>query len=651
MASTNAGVAPGPEREGNVYATVIPRVERQNVTEPSPEMGPSMIAIPDEAQLSASPGSPKEIREQLPSSGLSASYLKALPTSPPSSIKGDNSLLLRPLPTPPETTKFLPISCAMELWEVADPTKVTLPQLFRIEDNYNCGAISLDEGEIVMVLHKKTVTTVRGADNKGRKLVFFQNSTNTMSPIADESQQSKLLTPQKLASLRHLPPAVKALGPFTDSKGNEVPAGSLLFFKTSPNIIKSISRKVRKSAVKAKDHNGRSILIAPDSSTTFSSHPDDVKLYLAEVVHHCQLPVKVLPEDGQYSKEVITLEEAHLQEVLVAQRYSRVNNSSHFELATNEKLPVTKVALADKRLEENIYSVAYESVCMRPLPQPTSAARGSTYPTTHTEPEDADDTTGSDYATVMDWRQPTQEGSHVSPKVPATLSNVYSEVLIAPKPQHPNTSRSSPSASQLPQTSVHSPPLLLDVQETASERHLPSQLPQTFVQSPPLLIDIQDTDGERHSPSQLPQTSIPSPPLLHDIQDTAGQRHSPLQPTISHDQNMTMSLSPPSQQPLGMQGAASAMTVTGSDEEKMRKENLSQLRKLGVGDILHLLEEMHLAEYRPAFEREFIDGQILSSLTDGMLLQDLQVSTELHRLRLMKVIKGEKSVRAFLHKT
>ena len=618
MASTNAGVARGPGKEGNLYSTVIPRAERQNDRDPSPDIGPCMIAIPDEAQLSASPVPPLVISGELPSTGLASPYPKALPTPPPSSIKEGNPLLLRPLPTLPETTKFLPTSCAMQLWEVADPTKVTLPQLFRIEGSYNCGAISLDDGEIMMVLYKKMVTAVQGADSKEKKSIFFLNSTKPMSPIADESQHSKLLTPKKLASIRHLPPVVKALGPFTDSKGNEVPEGSLLFFKKSPNMIKSISRKVRKSAVTAKDQSGRSILIAPDSSTTFSSHPDDVKLYLAEVVQHCRLPVKVLPEDGQYPKDVITLEEAHLQEVLVAQRYSRVNNSSHFEVATNEKLQVTKVALADKTFEESIYSVAYESVSMRPLPQPPSI--GTTHPTS---PEDDEDATDSDYETVMDWQQPTQNDSHPSPKVPPKQTNVYSEVLITSKPQHPKTSSSSYSASQLPQTTV---------------------------QSPPLLIVNQDLTGEGHSASQLPQTSVQSPPPLLDIQDIVDVRHTPLQPTISHDQGMRMSPSPPSQQLHGMQGAASAVTVTDSNEEKTRTGNLRQLQKLGVGDILHLLDGMHLSEYRPAFEREFIDGQILSNLTDAMLQQDLQVSTELHRLRLMKVIKGEKSVRDFLHK-
>ena len=600
MASSNTGVALGPEKESDLYATVIPRVERQNGRSSTSDLGPGMVAIPDEAQLEPSPPSsllpPLPQRREMSSSSLASPHTKEILPPPPPSTKSDSSLLLRPLPTPPEATQFLPTSCAMALWEVADPKKVTLPQLFRIEGDYNCGAISLDKGETVIVLYKKMVITVQGSNSKGRKLVFFQNSTTTMSPITDKVQHSKHLSPRQLVASKHLPPVVKVQQPFTDGKGNEVPAGGLLFFKSNPNMIKSISRKVRKATIKAKDDKGRNVSIAPDSLTTFSSHPDDIKLYLAEVVHHCQLPVKVLLEGGQDSTDVITLEEAQLQDVLVAQRYGRANDSSHFELTTNARVQLTKVALADKKLEENIYSVVYDSVHKHPLPpQPTATTMGTVHPTTYMESEDDDeDTTGtsSDYATVMEWQLPSQEGSKVSPRVsPPTESNVYSEVLIAPRPQHLSISPSNSSASQL-------------LQAPASSSHL--------------VLETQDTDSERHSP---------------------------LQPTISQDQHTRGSVLPPLQL-LGMQGAASA---TDSDEEERRK-NVKQLKQLGVGDILHLLEAMHLAEYKPAFEREFIDGHTLSSLTARVLLQDLSMTKELHRLRLMEVIEGEKSMTDFMHR-
>lgn len=591
--SSRAEVASGTEREGNLYTTVISKAERPKDRSSNPDLGPAMMAIPDEAQLRPSP-TPPLLPSLARAGGISSSsliYTHATDIPPPPPTEGDRSLLLRPLPPLPEAAQFLPTSCAMGLWEVANPKKVTLPQLFRIEEGYNCGPISLDKGDTVLVLYKKMVMTVQGSNSKGQKLVFFQNSTTTMSPITDRDQHSRHLTPRQLFALKQLPPVARVQEPFTDSKGNEVPAEGILFFKSSTNMIKSISRKVRKSTIKAKDQMGRSVSIAPDSPTTFSLHPDDIQLYLAEVVHHCQLPVKVLPEGDRELTDVIMLEEVHLQGVLVAQRYGRVNDSSHFELATNAEVQLTKVALADKKLEENIYSVAYESVPS----QTTATGARTTHPsTTHTEDDDQD-TAGrsSDYATVMEWQHLPHESSKVSSTEPPSELHVYSEVLISPRPHPPST---SPSCS---------------------------------------------------SGSQLPQTHDPSSHLVLEDQVSASERHSPLQPRTSHDQHTSGPLLSPSQL-LGMQGAASA--TDSDEEERRRRRSVNQLKQLGVGDILHLLESMRLSEYRPTFERELIDGHTLSSLTNRILLQDLNMTKELHRLRLMEVIEGVKPVTDFLHK-
>lgn len=584
--STNGGV--GPEREGNLYTTVISRAERQNGRSVSTDLGPTMIVIPDEAQPRPSPTPPLcpslARAGGISSSSLVFTHAEDIPPSCPPT-RGDRSLLLRPLPKPPEAAQFLPTSCAMGLWEVADPKKVTLPQLFRIEGDYNCGTISLEKGETVIVLYKKMVMTVQGSNSKGRKLVFFQNSTTTMSPITDGVQHSKPLTPKELVALKHLPPVLKVLEPFIDGKGNAVTAGSLLFFKSSPNMIKSISRKVRKSTIKAKNRQGRSVLIAPHSSTTFSSHPDDIKLYLAEVIHYCQLPTKVLLEGGQ---DVITLEEVHMQDVLVAQRYGRAKDSSHFEITTDARVQMAKVELADKKLEEGIYSVVYNSV---PSP-PTGTIRPITTLMDDDETIDAAETSNN-YATVMEWQQTPRESSNTSAIGLPSESHVYSDVFIVPKPYDLRSSASSTSDTQLPQTPSPSSHLVLEAQDTASKQH-----------------------------TSLQQSTIPQ------------------------DQHTSGSLLP-SLQLLGMHGAASA---TDSNNEERRRMNVNKLKQLGVGDIQHLLEAMHLAEYKPMFEREFIDGHTLSAVTNGVLLQDLNMTKELHRLRLMEVIEGEKSVTDFLHR-
>jgi Asp/Glu/hydantoin racemase len=78
------------------------------------------------------------------------------------------------------------------------------------------------------------------------------------------------------------------------------------------------------------------------------------------------------------------------------------------------------------------------------------------------------------------------------------------------------------------------------------------------------------------------------------------------------------------------------------------EENLLFLKTLERGDIIQLLEGMNLGEYKDAFEREQINGELMSSLTEQMLTDDLQVAKSLHRLRLMMIISGQTSARQFL---
>lgn len=66
-----------------------------------------------------------------------------------------------------------------------------------------------------------------------------------------------------------------------------------------------------------------------------------------------------------------------------------------------------------------------------------------------------------------------------------------------------------------------------------------------------------------------------------------------------------------------------------------------------VGD---LLDAMNLGKYTASFKEQHISGDLLAELTDNMLHNDLGIESDLHRLRLIKVIKGEHSVhRIFKH--
>ena len=48
---------------------------------------------------------------------------------------------------------------------------------------------------------------------------------------------------------------------------------------------------------------------------------------------------------------------------------------------------------------------------------------------------------------------------------------------------------------------------------------------------------------------------------------------------------------------------------------------------------------MDLPQYREAFSKEWVDGEVFKDL-DEEALQELGVASKLHRLKLMKVITG-----------
>lgn len=64
--------------------------------------------------------------------------------------------------------------------------------------------------------------------------------------------------------------------------------------------------------------------------------------------------------------------------------------------------------------------------------------------------------------------------------------------------------------------------------------------------------------------------------------------------------------------------------------------------------IIQLLEAMGLKQYESTFMRERITGEILVECDDDVLAQDLNVTSRLHRVRLMKIVSGRHSAESIL---
>ena len=67
--------------------------------------------------------------------------------------------------------------------------------------------------------------------------------------------------------------------------------------------------------------------------------------------------------------------------------------------------------------------------------------------------------------------------------------------------------------------------------------------------------------------------------------------------------------------------------------------------------VLTLLDALEMPQYKAAFKREKIDGELLVECDELILENELSVSVTLHRIRLMKIIAGEISAQEILNKS
>lgn len=69
---------------------------------------------------------------------------------------------------------------------------------------------------------------------------------------------------------------------------------------------------------------------------------------------------------------------------------------------------------------------------------------------------------------------------------------------------------------------------------------------------------------------------------------------------------------------------------------------------LPTTQIICLLECMNLSQYKEQFMKEQVDGEILAECDEAMLEKELNITSAIHRTRLIKVITGRHSTLSFL---
>lgn len=61
-----------------------------------------------------------------------------------------------------------------------------------------------------------------------------------------------------------------------------------------------------------------------------------------------------------------------------------------------------------------------------------------------------------------------------------------------------------------------------------------------------------------------------------------------------------------------------------------------------------MLDALHLSQYRARFQEEQVGGDILLLCDDAVLENELGINMKIHRLKLLQIIRGERSARFLL---
>ena len=135
------------------------------------------------------------------------------------------------------------------------------------------------------------------------------------------------------------------------------------------------------------------------------------------------------------------------------------------------------------------------------------------------------------------------------------------------------------------------------------------------------------------TPAKLPTTTPATRPIT-----------TPASP-VANPNKAVPATPPPDKTPV-ISPKTNVITVKPSNEKGTPEENQALLRAMTGEDVLLLLDNMNLGEYKDSFQREQVDGELMMELTKSDL-EDLGITKNLHQIRLMKLIDGSSSVKKY----
>lgn len=527
-----------------------------------------------------------------------------------------------PIDNPAESTKLVIKSKPFGLEEFA--AEFPLPQIVRVYAGHYgiTEQFSMSEGEELILFFIKSAKVVMASTQRKTETYHLPlNSSLQFGPhlprtTEGEAHSYHYETVEDLLKREEgLPKVVKVFKTFSGpSEEQSVMAGDLIF-------PQKVSGKKKKSKVlKCKNMRGTKLKLGLNCAGDFSTDPSDVRMYLLEYIEHINaFPVTVLifNEKEEYNSKLSSIRTGTvlileapipLRSYICSTDIFGERDYPIIELPMIMPIQIQSMERPGLDLQP-IYSKiqhAYENFDL-------SMVKKSMFPAQNEK----------ELRVQQQFYEEVQRddgGSHLYDlERPEAIYEPIPGEMFDKKEIKP----SRPIKTFSPQRPAPIPPV---------QPQRPAPLPPS-VQSPPLppMNQISPKSNEEKSfPPPLPSrpTNPVTAPTTPPVIAMAPPNQSPVQPSI------------PTMQPTTIQPTTVQSTAPTPEE------NQALLKAMTNEEILHLLDNMNLGEYKDSFQQEQVDGELMLDLTKTEL-EDLGVTKTIHLKRLMKLIDGSSSVKKY----
>ena len=533
-------------------------------------------------------------------------------------------------------------------------TEFPLPQIVRVYTGHYgiTEQFSMSEGEELILFFIKSAKIVMASTQKRTETYHLPlNSSLQFGPYYAKSAEGEThsyhydTVEDLLKREEGLPKVVKVFKTYSGSSEEQsVRAGDLIF-------PQKVSGKKKGKVLKCKTKYGTKLKLGLNCAGDFSTDPSDVRMYLLEYIEYVnEFPVMVLVfnDKDDYNSKLSSLRTgtvlildapAPLRSYICSTDIFGERDYPIIELPMI--MPIQIQSMERPGLDmQPIYSKiqhAYENFDLSMVKKsmfPAQNERELKVQQQFYEEIKRDD--GNSHLYDLERPEAIYEAipgdafdkKEIKPPRPILPSKPVTPQRPAPLPPPVKSPPLPP-----PLKSPPLPPMNQTSPKPIEGKSFPPPLPTRPTTTPP----TRSTTTPATQPTTAPATRPTTTPATRPTTTPASPVANP---------SKAVPATPPPDKTQVTSPKTNVIIVKPSNEKATPKENQALLKVMTGEDILLLLDNMNLGEYKDGFQREQVDGELMLELTKSDL-EDLGITKNIHQIRLLKLIDGSSSVKKY----